>query len=155
MQEANMALADLQRRLMEKRASDEGQRESLSRGAGFALAHRVVRDAAQESGITLPPISDDLVKDYEAYIADQPDVLKEGFRRDYAIHKAVVHLVEDTLTNPHSQEGARMLFTFYGRLANPDRGPIAIPLRKVTQQRQRLPKYQRHLIPQHNGGKWK
>ncbi len=124
----SMATAGLQDRIFSQRPSDRGENEEKSRVVGFSLAHRVLRYAAHDSGMRLPPLSDDLIKDYEAYISEFPGELEKGFSRDYVGHEEVTNLVNN-FSNDHSKEGAMMMFTLYGRLANPNREPILIPAR--------------------------
>jgi hypothetical protein len=137
-EQTSMSLAGLQQRLMLKRQSDTDDkgREGMSRGAGFALAHRALRGAAQDAGRVLPPMNDELVRNYEAYVRRVPAVLEKDFLRDYADHEGVINLVEGErrgkkgLRNDNSREGAMFMFNLYGRLANPNRGAVLIPVRE-------------------------
>lgn len=102
-----------------RRGADIDDGERMRRGTGVALAHRIIRYAADSVKVKLS-INDAIdIEDFEVHFRDHPDELQRNFFEVYASHSTVTKLVKETLTNEHSKEGAMMVFTLYRRVTDP------------------------------------
>jgi hypothetical protein len=126
----SIAVAGLSMRLTRVREADNGDEgKGKLRKHGFGLAHRIIRYALAETGQTVPAINDELIRDYEAHMRTNPELLSVHILRDYGNHDTVTNFLDNNL-NSEEREGAMMAFVLFRRLANPAGMPLNIPHRQ-------------------------
>jgi hypothetical protein len=96
--------------------SDESK--AVSRKAGIAVAHRILRRTMEEHGGTLPEVDPTRAHIYTAEMRGRPEKLMHWFDAVTSKHGPVKNLLKDFSTDA-AIEGAKLLIGLYGEFINP------------------------------------